>query len=95
MNWRESTNVEMTKEEIDTILLYLKLRKEGRIELVLCDCGRYYRVESEIDPWGTKYEISKEGFERFVRSRAERKGVKREDGTRGIRDRTETERKTG
>ena len=59
-------NENVSVEEHKAILDYLELRKEGRIQTILCDSGAYYVVENDIAPFGEKERISKKRFIQLV-----------------------------
>jgi hypothetical protein len=68
--------------ETRLILRYLELRKTGAVEIILVECGVYYRCESQVDPWGSKIRISLAEFETLLDRATERpKPIRAERGT--------------
>ena len=52
----------------DYILRACALRREGRIGVVLVECGRYFIGVNPSDPWGSKESISIEALRDLIDS---------------------------
>ena len=52
----------------DYILRACRLRREGRIGIVLVESGRYYIAANPSDPWGSKESISHEALRELIDS---------------------------
>jgi hypothetical protein len=55
VRWFDSSDF---SEEHRLIERLLDLRRQGRIGILLADCGVYYIAENEQDPWGTRRHYS-------------------------------------
>lgn len=67
MQIRYAERPEWLPSDTDLVMRVLALRKARLIPIVLLEQGRWYVCDSEVDPWGTKVEYTKEDVWKMVR----------------------------